>query len=257
MTGKGIIKKANLSLVSILLACNLSCSKTCFKTPPAKPELEILVRKKSIKKARNMRKLVAQDYAKNFVGGVYLSVLMHEGMHKSLLDYYGYGIDEFILPFFPNEYSNSILGGIQPSTERHDPKKYSRVLMAGPIGDVALAETIGYNLRRGNIPRRYQSFFATASLLSRTELLCNAFQGMSEPSMLGNDFAYFSYLTKTDPQRWFNLVALYTAISIPKMIDEAKVAAGIKSFERAETKKGALITYPSKHGLSFSWINQF
>lgn len=254
---KSALRKAGMALGGLLLACNIGCSSRFTEAGILASEegLEQHVEEPKAAKPAEAR-VKAWQYPVNLLGGAFVSGSAHEASHALAVLSMGKRIDDFCLPFVPNEYGQIM--GYTISADLHDENpdssdsQQSFMRIAGTLGEVALIESINYNLRNGNIPRNYQPFWATTSLVTRVLMLNNVVQGLNSPRVAhsANDFVGLEYNSGITVEQSAAAIGLYALLSAGRIKGELNAAIGRRYYPESKKKSARTDVVPSANGIA-------
>lgn len=157
----------------------------------------------------------------NVVGSMFISTLFHELSHlltavavgsKKVYGFYPY-------PHFSNT-GKFCFGEVIYDFAGLSPLEKSLSILVGPLSNVAISEAVNYSLRSGKVPKRYQSFLATLSLVSES-ILAN----IAVTTYLNqNDFSFIERFSSIPSEVMTGLTAVYLLANYKRIIKEVKVA---------------------------------
>ncbi len=247
MSLRTILKKAGLTLGSILLSCNIGCNSLNYQnTNPTPINLE--------EKVSKPKRLKAWQYPVNILGGYFLTAVEHESSHILTGAFYDAKFERLEVPYEDGEgntYACAVIWNTYPeigSTED------TMIKLAGPLGQRLFVETINYNLRNGKISQKYQPFWATTSLIARYLLLDSVAGALQEKK--DNDFYIVSENTGIKPETLAGIVLLDVALNSGRIAKELKVALGRDIYQTRE-QKSRVDLIPTQNGINLTYTRNF
>jgi hypothetical protein len=256
---KLMIKKAEMAIGGLLLACNIGCQAR-FQEAIVGDGLEQAVQPQIEAKEK---KTPLWQYPVNILGGIFVSGSVHEGSHALAALSMGKKIEEVCLPFMPNDYRQVLgytisddLNDTHPDSSNNQ-KAFYRI--AGPLGDVALIESINYNLRNGKISKNHQPFWATTSLATRALLLHDALKGLYSEDVLHaiNDFRGLENVSGITVEQSAGAIGLYTLLNYKKIKQEFNAATGRKYYPENKKRESSIEAVPVNNGLALQYRRHF
>jgi hypothetical protein len=261
---KSLLRKAGTALAGLLLASNIGCRsglEYSHVSPRQNRNLEAEVELEAEPTAslscqdfsRERKRLKFWQYPVNLIGGFCFMVGEHEASHVLAATLVGTKVKRVD---FLGEYIAYVC--YVPET-MPDPfsLEYTFLSGAGPIGQRALIEAINYNLRKGNIDKGNQAFWATTSLLSRYYLITEALSGLKGIHGDGGDFSGVSGSTGVNPEIILGVVVGDALLNIRRIAKEFKVALGLGHYPVRSERKQSLDLVPTGNGLSAVYSRRF
>ncbi len=158
----------------------------------------------------------------NVVGSMFISTLFHELSH--LLTALAEGSKK-VYGFYPYPHISKgrlCFGEVLYDMASLSPLEKILSVLAGPLSNVAVSEVVNYSLRSGKVPKRYQSFLATLSLVSKAFLANIA----ATTYLNRNDFSFIERFSSIPGEVMTGLTAVYLLANYKRIIKEVKVALG-------------------------------
>ncbi len=267
MTLKSILKKASIALGSTLLAFNIGCNSLTshpqnFQERQSSTSSEQENLEAKIKNPVKIRKWqYSANIPANIFGGYLTHIYIHESGHAVTGLAMGVEIKEF-RPYpgvikYDDGHTDFHGGWVRYTKESYDKlsnQEKALTSIAGPAADIALAEIINYNLRKGNISPECQPFWATTSLMARCGPIWIAIKSLGDNKM--NDFYHFEKMAEIPKEIPIGLVALYTALNAKRIKKELNVALGKDTYP-INGSNSRVDLVPNQNGLGVSYTLNF